>query len=1427
MMGSVGTLNTTAASELQRKASMAARRWPGALLALCVAGFGYAAERAPSFANVEGTPTHSTSTLFIVVLDDPPLADYAGGLDSAADGQVLAKTAIDATASHGAKLRVDAPQSRAYLEHLDAKHERVLALIAGVARKSVVPRFRYRVVTNGMALALTPEQAAELRKFPGVHSVEPDGVRYLQTDAGPAWIGATAVWNAGGNGARGEGAVVGIIDSGINAAHPSFADVGADGYNHNNPRGRTYGRCSSAPARCNDKLIGIYEFTDEAPRDGSDTTGHGSHVASTAIGNFIDSSISGQTITLPLRVSGVAPHAAVISYKACTKEDDCPVSALIAALDQATADGVDIINYSIGGPARDIRASVLANNDDISAFLRVRNAGIVASVSAGNSGPGVTTVASPANAPWVMAAANATHDRRFVNRLFDVSGGGVAGPLEFIGDGITGALDRRAIVDAAAFGSPGCGTGEDITLPPTGASNPFPPGTFSGQIVVCRRGVQARVAKGFNVRAAGGGGMILLNNAADGESVNSDDHYVPAVHLGFVDGQRLLAVMTQAGAGGLQGSISGTQSLRDTSRADVLAASSSRGPVAGESYLKPNITAPGSNILAAAKTGTGLATLSGTSMAAPHLAGAAALVVAAHPAWNVAQIESALLATAVGGVRNQDRATLSRPEDAGAGRLDVGSAYRADLHFPESGNVMSAAFIGGNSSVPNAAGEVVSGPAALNLPSIAFGNCLRRCVFFRTVRDNGSGSSWAIAPIGFAPATVTVTPSQFSLLPNGQQQLRIEVRFDSAASIGMRTRGFLSFRPQAFPVVPAPISLQMPISVRSSLGNVPTRIDLIASSDGGLEDRPMQGLSELSNPGFDTTDLVRLRTDSRSLPKDPTEDDAYDLPSVGAYFVTAAVRVPTRTGPVESVLFADVRAVAGRNVQLFAGLDLDGDNAPDPNEELCSQESTNAFEQCLTEIRVPPGLSNPRAWFLVQNISTSTDTVTLRYGSTTFPAMPGAHEGDDLANVTREGYLIATAPGQVATDAPFNLRMSWSSSAILPGEDWFGAMRVRASPVGSFSPVLPVFLRTGATRLARVLHTGAPPLLVRLPAQSAHNGLAIDVPKGAGRLDVQAYATGAGKLRFVSAAIADSGPVLPDTSGAPFVREVDLVPGQYITEGLSAPTLTPGRWYVVPVNTTATVNEIHIAVVPFAQGTAADRIAPGALFNPDRSGHGLFVAQVGTRAAVTWYAYAEDGTPEFYIFANDWPQAGANSLEAPLLRFTWDGNATRYVNVGRAGLTRTAAGYRFSWTLYGQHGSESMVEIRDGAGCPAAGGVTGDFSGSWFSPLRSGYGYSLFTTTATDTEVVYLYDDTGSPRWMIGQNAPFGPPELALSQLTGFCPLCTYRAPVYRNAGRLTRTFTSLDAGRIAVDATFLAPLSGHWVSSDDVVPIARSRSCN
>ena len=412
-----------------------------------------------------------------------------------------------------------------------------LAKAAQTLKTELIPSLRLIWTNNAVALTLTSKAAVALAKQPGIASVEIEFTRSLQTDTGPAFIGAQALWatTQAQTGNRGAGVVVGIIDSGINASHPSFAATASDGYQHINPRGQRFGLCNTtAVPRCSDKLIGIYDFTDEGSKDGSDLDGHGTHVGSSAIGNPFAGRIAAPTIALPVPITGVAPRANVISYKACNKSatgpTTCAGAALLAAIEQAAIDGVQVVNYSIGGSARDPFAAVNSNSaTDIRAMFNARAAGVVFSVSAGNDGPGPGSVLSPANAPWVLAVANISHDRLLLNTLSNLSGSIAAPKLIFDGVGISAGLADRAIVLGETFGNRFCSQGTNLDSPPTGISNPFAPGTFNGQIVVCERGTQARVAKSFNVRAAGAGGMILINTMLEGESIVADSHNGAAV----------------------------------------------------------------------------------------------------------------------------------------------------------------------------------------------------------------------------------------------------------------------------------------------------------------------------------------------------------------------------------------------------------------------------------------------------------------------------------------------------------------------------------------------------------------------------------------------------------------------------------------------------------------------------------------------------------------------------------------------------------------------------------------------------------------------------------------------------------------------------------------------------------------------------------
>ena len=179
----------------------------------------------PLVAAVEESP----SGRYTVLVADPPLAAYQGGIGG------LAPT--DPTVTGATRLDADSAASRAYLAYLAGRHSALESAIEAALGRAVSPMFTYETVLNGIVVEMSAAEAGQVAGLPGVTAVVPDVELQLLTDNGPAWIGAPSIWSgeAGGVGTRGEGIVVGIIDTGINTDHPSFADVGGDGYNHTEP----------------------------------------------------------------------------------------------------------------------------------------------------------------------------------------------------------------------------------------------------------------------------------------------------------------------------------------------------------------------------------------------------------------------------------------------------------------------------------------------------------------------------------------------------------------------------------------------------------------------------------------------------------------------------------------------------------------------------------------------------------------------------------------------------------------------------------------------------------------------------------------------------------------------------------------------------------------------------------------------------------------------------------------------------------------------------------------------------------------------------------------------------------------------------------------------------------------------------------------
>ncbi len=422
---------------------------------------------APGFADL----AESETGLYVVQLADRPLATYDGGIAG------LAATSPGLTGSN--RLDVNAPESIAYLNYLQTQHDNFISSAEIALGRSLDVQFQYLNVLNGLAVYASLAEAQRLADLPGVRAVYADELRELTTDVGPGVIGAPVFWDGdfGFDEHRGEGVIIGFLDTGVNHEHPSFAAVDGDGYVHDNPygSGNYVGVCEdpSDPDYediCNDKLIGAWNLHPDSP-SATDWNNHGSHVGSTIAGNTHEAVFTVGSDVFTRTVSGVAPRANAISYLVCFPT--CPQTSSVAAVNQAIADGVDVLNYSISGGDNPWNSIV-----DL-AFLDATAAGMFVSASAGNAGPGPNTVAK--TGPWNASVAASTHNRVIANTV-----DAVVDPILIVED--FGYGDSTAYLDLP----PGTYT---IDIIPTGAMEP----AISATVTVDEDGFYTVIATGDGV----------------------------------------------------------------------------------------------------------------------------------------------------------------------------------------------------------------------------------------------------------------------------------------------------------------------------------------------------------------------------------------------------------------------------------------------------------------------------------------------------------------------------------------------------------------------------------------------------------------------------------------------------------------------------------------------------------------------------------------------------------------------------------------------------------------------------------------------------------------------------------------------------------------------------------------------------------------
>jgi len=776
-------------------------------------------------ADAELTAAASRKT-YIVLMKDEPAIRYTGGEPGFAATAPAPGADYDANASH----------VRMYANHLTAKHDELLANFNATDRKI----YSYSHAMNGFAAELTAKEVAALRKRNDVAMVFEDYAYEINTNDTSDFLGL----NDRRDGLRrqlnlkGEDIVIGVIDTGAVPQHPSFAETRdfelprfcdhprhrfeqkickkliklRDKVVYDDPEGWN-GICEVGEGwteeDCNNKLIGARFYPDGyaaaigfvdgefiSPRDSS---GHGTHTASTAGGNNVIARLSDQRVA---RISGVAPRARIAVYKACwlgpgQTTFSCFFSDTAAATQDAILDGVDVLNFSVG------TALSFVDQQDL-AFFDAAAAGIFVARSGGNSGPGFAT--TNAGEPWVMTVGASTTDGvAFVDGARVNAPASVAGTYTALEGTITEPLSVTGPIT------------EDLSVAePVLACDPLTnPDAIAGKIALIARGICSFDIKVGNAVAAGAAAVIVY----------SDDR--PKVVMGGDTSNPIPGVMVDNEVGlALQAEIEAMVTVNATLDSDLLAEEkrvgnimadfSSRGPYTFEdSFLKPDITAPGVQILAgdspdqADGSPAGLfGYKSGTSMSSPHVAGLGALLIEARPDWSPAQVKSALMTTARQDVFKEDGATPADPFDFGAGHADPNPAVSPALTYDVGAVEYAAATCGtaGADAFDPALCDFLADvgfstdPADLNLPSIAIGGLPGSKTITRTVtavadyekpfygpwwsnkkRNKNSGPQKYVAQVEAPPGfAVEVSPKYLYLAPGQSASYELTITNETA-----------------------------------------------------------------------------------------------------------------------------------------------------------------------------------------------------------------------------------------------------------------------------------------------------------------------------------------------------------------------------------------------------------------------------------------------------------------------------------------------------------------------------------------------------------------------------------------------------------------------------------------------------------------------
>ena len=669
-----------------------------------------------------------------------------GGQDTAAalvqlNGDPLA-TYAKTKPAQGKKIDFNSNTVKSYRAQLSALRNDYKAwLRANVPQAKITGDFD--ISLNAVAVQLNGASLNQIAAAPMVKAAEYQNL-YRPSDANDpdlVLINAQTAWTAVGGGANaGDGVKVAIVDSGIDVTHPCFSDAGYPNQQKSGP-----------PALTNNKVIVAKVFHNKAGSQQytpAAIEAHGTHVAGTVACNF-DTPTNVDGVVLPYSMSGVAPRALLGNYNVFPANvENARSEDILNALEAAYADGFDVANMSLGGGSHGMQDLLTIAVDNLD------RANMVVAVAAGNSGPGLFTIESPGSAARALTA-GASSVNHFMANPINTNGSSYGGRLGEFGVPIAD-ISGNFMVFAGTVN----GMSEGCTAFPAAAS---------GKIVMVSRGTCSFADKNRNAQAAGAIALVVSDNRPGdpvlmGGDGTPNQPTLPAYSVSRLDGQSLLA------ADGMPATIVLELQYFVTANQNIMADFSSQGPTDVDFRVKPDVVAPGVNVVSSVPASECavapcFAFFQGTSMATPHLAGSAAFLRGLHPDWTAAQVRSAVVNTAQRGVllnppvaASTTLTLASNVNIIGAGLADLAAAANASALL----SPVSVSF----GAVPSISGQ-------------------SRSVEVTITNGGGAPATWALSTTGSSPSVAfSVAPTSVTLAPGASANVTVTMSATKGAAFG-------------------------------------------------------------------------------------------------------------------------------------------------------------------------------------------------------------------------------------------------------------------------------------------------------------------------------------------------------------------------------------------------------------------------------------------------------------------------------------------------------------------------------------------------------------------------------------------------------------------------------------------------------------------